>query len=50
MKTCKTCEHCIFNEQWGEIKCKKYQHIIYNPENRSGCTGYSKKKEEKKDG
>lgn len=54
MRICKTCEHCIFDEQWGEYKCKKHQHRIYNPMQIGACKGYSQKKkkekEEKKDG
>ena len=50
MRICKTCEHCIFNEKWGEVKCKKYQHVIPNPESRTACAEYSKKKEEPKNG
>lgn len=50
MRSCKTCGYCILDEKWGECKCKKYQHRIYNPENRSACAEYKEKKEAEKHG
>lgn len=29
--SCKTCKNCIFNETWGEYKCKAQEKRILNP-------------------
>jgi hypothetical protein len=29
--SCKTCKNCIFNETWGEHKCKVQEKRILNP-------------------
>lgn len=47
MKKCSTCEYAIFDELWGEFKCKKLGIRIYAT--RVTCNKY-KKKEQKKDG
>lgn len=30
MENCKTCEHAIFDAQWGEYKCEVYKRVTYN--------------------
>lgn len=44
MKNCKTCANALFEERWGEYKCSKTQHKIYNPEAISDCENYKKGK------
>ena len=29
MQKCKNCIHSIYNETWGEYRCKKYEITIY---------------------
>jgi hypothetical protein len=45
MENCKNCEHSVFDEQWGEYKCKVRETRIYILLNSSECTEYGKKKE-----
>lgn len=47
MSNCKTCANAIFNEQWGEYKCKVFQKTIYDPSRILGCEAYKKKPEKK---
>lgn len=42
MGNCETCLNAIFNELWGEYKCKVYQHTVYFPEELTGCKDYKK--------
>lgn len=50
-KSCKDCENLIFDETWGEVKCKHYKHKIYYPEvYAEDCPNYKKKKESEKNG
>lgn len=42
MKTCKECTNAIFDEIWGEYKCKVYQHVIYEVEDAEDCGKYKK--------
>lgn len=44
-ENCKTCEHSVFDELWGEYKCKSFEHVIYILLDSSECPNYSKKKE-----
>lgn len=30
MANCKTCEHAIFDAQWGEYKCDIFKRVTYN--------------------
>ena len=46
MAHCKYCEHSIFNEQWGEWKCKKFELTVYNPEKRASRCKHMKEKPE----
>ena len=42
-KTCKTCETCanaIFDDRWGEYKCKLEQHRTYDPKGELQCGKY----------
>lgn len=41
MRMCKNCAHCIFNETWGEYKCKKKQVVCFVGEARK-CKFYEK--------
>lgn len=49
MKACKTCEHAVFDELWGEYKCKKKERRIYEPVKPEDCEFYKKVKEKKDD-
>ena len=42
MHTCKcsVCEHAKFDQDWGEYKCKKFNHRIYDLEKVEECEGY----------
>lgn len=42
MKHCKDCEHSIFDEQWGQYKCKLKKHVLYNEELTANCEFYQK--------
>ena len=42
MSNCKDCIHSVFDEVWGEYKCKFYTHRIYNPEQIQNCPEYKK--------
>lgn len=52
--SCKTCSNCIFDETWGEYKCKAQEKRIQNPhlggirckDYKKGQMQMSKKKEE----
>lgn len=48
IKNCKTCKHYVFDETWGEHKCKKFAHRICDLDKYVDCQSYEKKKEEKK--
>lgn len=53
MYKCDDCKHMVFDEQWGEYKCKKKLIRIYKPEEQENCKDYTKstianKEEEKK--
>lgn len=39
---CKTCEHGILDERWGEYKCKKQLHRI-NSNARVSCRSYKRR-------
>ena len=41
MANCVNCEHAIFDEHWGEYKCKIKKHVVYNYEH-VGCDSYKK--------
>ena len=43
---CVSCVHSIFDELWGEFKCKKREHTIYNLTSYFSCEYYEKKDEE----
>lgn len=49
MENCTNCEHAVFDELWGEYKCKKREQRIYILLDSKECADYKKKpKEEKK--
>lgn len=45
MENCKNCEHAVFDDVWGEYKCKATNHRIYILLDSSECPSYKKKKE-----
>lgn len=47
MGNCANCKHAVFDEQWGEYKCKVFERRIYILLGSSECPKYEKKKEEK---
>lgn len=49
MRNCKTCEYSVFDETWGEYKCKERKLRIYNLERSKECEFYSEKKAKKED-
>ena len=44
-QNCATCEHSVFDELWGEYKCKDRETRIYILLDSSECPKYTKKKE-----
>lgn len=40
---CTKCKHAKFDEIYGEIKCLKKEHRIYDPEEYTGCKDYAKR-------
>lgn len=50
MNSCKNCANAIFDEMWGERKCKVYEHRIYDVDKYIDCQSHKPKnnKEEKK--
>lgn len=50
-KSCKNCEHSIYDEVWGEFRCKKYERTVYYPITEAErCMFYERGKEKKVDG
>jgi hypothetical protein len=45
---CSGCKNAIFNERWGEYKCKVKQRTCTYNELLLGCVNWAKKEEEKK--
>lgn len=39
---CYQCANAIFDEVWGEYKCKVLKRRIRNPEEHTGCKDYKK--------
>lgn len=39
MNSCKTCEKAIFDEIWGDYKCK-VDEIIHDPDKKMDCENY----------
>jgi hypothetical protein len=42
MSNCKDCVHSVFDEVWGEYKCKVHEHRIYNLVKQADCGFYKK--------
>ena len=40
---CRTCANCLFDEQWGEFKCKAHEIRLYNVTKIYQCDEYEKK-------
>lgn len=39
---CVECKHAIFDETWGEYKCQKKKHKVFNPEDYTDCKDFVK--------
>ena len=39
---CSVCEHAIFDDTWGEYKCKRFQRACTESELAMGCDSYCK--------
>ena len=48
MHDCKNCIFGVFDEQWGEYKCKAYAIRIYDLNKASDCKLYKPEKEKNK--
>ena len=49
MNSCKNCTNAIFDEVWGEYKCKVHEHRIRDVDKYLDCPKHeSNKKEENK--
>lgn len=40
MISCANCEFAIFDETWGDYKCKKLHRRVYDPESHKPCDAY----------
>ena len=47
-KNCKDCAHVVFDELWGEYKCKMRGHRIYILLDPDECKFYEEPKKKKK--
>ena len=45
VKNCETCAHGKFDKLWGEYKCMKFHHRIYNTRYKINCAFWEKVKE-----
>lgn len=45
MATCADCKHSVFDETWGEYKCKAFERRVYILLDSTECPKYKKKKE-----
>lgn len=43
MNDCTNCANAIFDETWGEHKCKVYEHRIYDVDKYVDCPGHKAK-------
>lgn len=41
---CKDCIHSIFNEQWGDYRCKKFTATIYDNYRATTCQYFEERK------
>lgn len=49
MNNCKNCEHAIFDEKWGELKCKVKCRRIYEAlKSKYTCDKWKEKKSDGK--
>ena len=48
-ENCKTCKHSVFDEKYGEYKCKKLERRIYILLDSSECRFYKKRYEKKEE-
>lgn len=46
MKSCKNCDKSIFNERWGEYKCKKYHITVRELDIAEVCEFYDERKKD----
>lgn len=42
IKNCETCAHGKFDKLWGEYKCMKFQHRIYDVRKKINCGDWVK--------
>lgn len=42
VKNCETCIHGVFDKLWGEYKCLKFQHRIYDVRKKINCALWEK--------
>lgn len=47
MVNCKSCANHIFDEKWGEYKCKVHKHRIRDVDKYLGCRSHKTKQEDK---
>lgn len=45
---CDECKHMVFDEKWGEYKCKKKYITIYHPEKQNDCKDFAKTTDKEK--
>lgn len=43
MNICKKCKHLVYDEMWGEYKCKKLGIRLYAFDKMRTCSGFAKK-------
>lgn len=48
MCNCKDCKHSVFDEHWGEYKCKVYDHVIYILLDSTECERFEKSSDKKR--
>lgn len=47
MEKCKTCKHALYDEVWGEFKCRLSRHVHYPKDAMASCSNYVKGDPEK---
>lgn len=41
--TCQNCSNSVFDETWGEHKCKVKNRVIYDPDRQTRCHNFKKR-------
>ena len=44
MNSCKNCANAIFDDVWGEYKCRVYEHRIRDVDRYLDCESHDRKK------